>query len=74
MVYYTTLTALYSLNRKELKETILGGSNFKNNAEVAPETTDIFENFLNGKYADLQRSLNEIAFQLKFDVFFGHKI
>jgi hypothetical protein len=39
------------MNRKEMKE-ILGSSNFKNLMETAPETTDIIENFLNGKYME----------------------
>lgn len=50
--YYTALTALYSLNRKEMKDQILGSSNFKNIMEQEPLTSDVIENFLNGRYPE----------------------
>ena len=72
--YYLTLTALYSLSRKEIKEQILSSSNFKNLMEITPETTDIIENFLNGKYTQFQHSLSQIALSLRLDLFFGPKL
>lgn len=52
IAFYITLCALSSLNRKELKTKILGSSNFKNLMEQVPETQDIVENYLNGKYME----------------------
>jgi hypothetical protein len=40
------------MNRKEMKDQIMSSSNLKNLLESAPETTDIIENFLNGKYME----------------------
>ena len=50
LAFYITLTALSSLNRKEIKEHILSSSQFKNLMEIVPETSDIVENYLNGRY------------------------
>lgn len=74
LAYYLTLTSLYSLNRKELKQIILTSSNLKNLQEIAPDSADIIENFLNGRYTEFQASLSKISSQLKYDMFFGHKM
>lgn len=74
LAYYIALTSLYSLSRKELKSLVLTSSQFKNLMEIVPETTDIIENFLNGKYMEFQKSLSQIQSQLKLDMFFGHKL
>lgn len=50
--YYLTLSSLYSLNRKELRDLVLSSSQLKNLMELTPETQDIIENFLNGKYKE----------------------
>src|SRR5579875_1799900 len=42
--------------------------------EAVPETSDIIENYLNGRYQDFQKSLSIIQSKLKFDMFFGHKL
>ena len=42
--------------------------------ENAPETSDIIENILNGRYMEFQQSLASISSQLRYDLFFGHKI
>jgi hypothetical protein len=52
LAYYLTLTSLYSLNRKELKQIILTSSNLKALQEIAPDSADIIENFLNGRYTE----------------------
>ena len=74
LAYYVTLTSLFSLNRKEMKETILSASNFKNLMEIAPQTQDIIENFLNGHYMEFLASLNTVSNYLRYDVFFGHRL
>lgn len=35
---------------------------------------DVIENFLNGRYQDLQRQLSKIAQGLRFDLYFGNKL
>lgn len=52
IAFYITLCSLYTMNRKELKNRILSSSNFKNLMEQVPETQDIIENYLNGKYME----------------------
>eukprot|EP00347_Sterkiella_histriomuscorum_P005470 403356493 len=74
LAYYIIITSLHSLGRSELKKSILGGSNFKNLMEAAPQVSEIIENFLNGKYQEFQDSLTHIVNALKFDINFGHKI
>mmetsp|Transcript_27419 Transcript_27419/g.20572 ORF Transcript_27419/g.20572 Transcript_27419/m.20572 type:complete len:242 (-) Transcript_27419:99-824(-) len=74
LAFYVTITALHSENRKDLKDKILMSSQFKNLMESVPETTDIIENYLNGKYQDFQQALQKIQQGLKYDAFFGHKL
>ena len=57
-----------------MKSLVLQSSQFKNLMEIAPETSDIIENYLNGKYMEFQRSLSSIQTHLKFDIFFGHRL
>lgn len=42
--------------------------------EIVPQTSDIIENFLNGRYMEFQQSLAAITHALQFDLFFGHRI
>jgi COP9 signalosome complex subunit 1 len=74
LAYYITIVSLYSMTRKEMKQMVLQSSQFKNLMEIVPETTDIIENFLNGKYMEFQRSLSSIQSHLRLDLFFGHKL
>lgn len=74
MAHYAIISALFSLNRKEMKDTILGGSNFKNLMEAVPQTQDIIEDFLNGRYMEFLKALDAVAFALRYDVFFGHRL
>jgi hypothetical protein len=57
-----------------MKDTILGGSNFKNLMEAVPQTQDIIEDFLNGRYMEFLKALDAVAFALRYDVFFGHRL
>lgn len=60
IAFYVTLCSLSSLDRKELRQYILSSSQFKNLMEQVPETTDIIENYLNGKYMEFQQALTSI--------------
>jgi len=60
LAYYITITALTTLNRKDMKNLVMQSSQFKNLMEIVPETSDIIENYLNGKYKEFQSSLQEI--------------
>jgi hypothetical protein len=57
LAFYVIICALRSMNRAELKSQILSASGFKNLMEMAgsPQTEDVIENFLNGRYMDFQR-------------------
>lgn len=52
LAFYITLCSLSQLDRKNLRTHILSSSNFKNLMEQVPETTDIIENYLNGRYME----------------------
>lgn len=52
IAFYVTLCSLSSLDRKDLRNHILSSSQFKNLMEQVPETADIIENYLNGKYME----------------------
>ena len=52
LAFYTTIAALTTLNRREMREKILSSSKFKTLMESVPEISDIIEHFLNGRYAD----------------------
>lgn len=39
-----------------------------------PETTDIIENYLNGKYMEFQQALSSIENHLRYDMFFGYRL
>ncbi len=54
IAFYITLTALTTLNRREMREKILSNSTFKSLMENVPEISDIFEHFLNGRYLEFQ--------------------
>mmetsp|Transcript_3698 Transcript_3698/g.3631 ORF Transcript_3698/g.3631 Transcript_3698/m.3631 type:complete len:181 (-) Transcript_3698:35-577(-) len=57
-----------------MKDLILMSSQFKNLMEAAPETTDIIENYLNGRYMEFQQSLQVIQNRLKYDFYFGYRL
>ncbi len=52
MALYVTLSALTTLNRREMREKILSSSKFKQIMEQVPEISDIIEHFLNGRYVE----------------------
>lgn len=79
LAFYVTLCTLSSLSRAEIKTHILSASGFKNLMESASEgstvnVSDVIENFLNGRYMDFQRQIAHIASQMRFDLYFGHRL
>jgi len=52
LAFYATLSALSTLNRREIREKILSSSKFKNLLENVPEIQDIMEHFMNGRYME----------------------
>lgn len=82
LAFYVVLCSLHSLNRKEIKQHILSAPGYKALMESTNEgatgasinVSDVIENFLNGRYMDYQNQINEIASQMSFDLYFGHKM
>jgi hypothetical protein len=54
LAFYVIISSLKSMTRAEIKSQILSASGFKNLMEMAgsPNTEDVLENFLNGRYMD----------------------
>lgn len=50
LAYYMVLMCLATMTRKELKQTVLVSSSVIQLLELQPETADILENYLNGKF------------------------
>lgn len=74
IAFYITLSSLLVLNRKEMRENIISSSKFKSLLDSVPEISDILEHFLNGRYMEFQKSMDNFKFYMQFDPFFGHKI
>jgi COP9 signalosome complex subunit 1 len=79
LAFYIVICSLHSLNRKEIKTHILSAPGYKALMESTNDggsinLSDVIENFLNGRYMDYQSQINEIARQMKFDVYFGHRL
>jgi hypothetical protein len=54
IAYYVVLMCLETMTRKELKEEVLTSSSVLQLLELQPETADIFENYLSGKFKAFQ--------------------
>ena len=59
------------MTRKELKQNVLTSSSLIQLLEEQPDTADIFENYLNGKFQRFQAQLTSIEKKLQYDQFFG---
>jgi len=57
--------------RLEIKNNLLSCSSILSLLECFPETADVFDNFMNGRFQALQNSLNQIKTGLQFDYFFN---
>jgi COP9 signalosome complex subunit 1 len=71
LAFYIVLMCLYSLTRNEIKNKVLKSSSVLSLLDMQPETSDIFENYLNGRFEKFQSQLNLIERKLKYDQFFG---
>lgn len=80
LAFYVVICSLHSLSRKEIKEFILSAPGYKALMESTSEggssisVSDVIENFLNGRYMEYQTQINAIASQMKYDLYFGHKL
>jgi len=68
---YIVLVCLSQMSRNELKENILNNSAILSLLEANPDTTDILENFMLGRFEKFQRQLNRIEQKLRYDAYFG---
>jgi len=71
LAFYTVLICLYSMTRNDIKTKVLKSSSVLSLLDMQPETSEIFENYLNGHFEKFQSQLNVIEKKLKFDQFFG---
>lgn len=58
LAFYVVICSLKSLNRSDIKQTILQASGFKTLMELSSSSgnlEDVIENFLNGRYMEFQR-------------------
>ena len=71
LAYYVVLSSLATLTRNELRESVITNSTILSLLETVPDTNDILDNFMMGRYEMFQRQLNRIQNKLKYDYFFG---
>jgi len=71
LAYYVVLSSLATLTRNELRESVITNSSILSMLETIPDTNDILDNFMMGRYETFQRQLNRIQRKLKYDFFFG---
>jgi len=74
LAFYVVICTLKSLNRSDIKNTIMQASGFKTLMERSSSSgnlEDVLENFLNGHYMDFQRQIAQIMSQMSFDMYLG---
>jgi len=74
LAFYVVICTLKSLNRSDIKNTIMQASGFKTLMELSSSSgnlEDVLENFLNGHYMDFQRQIAQIMSQMSFDMYLG---
>ena len=71
LAYYVVLSCLSSLTRAEIRESVITNSSILSMLETIPDTNDILDNFMMGRYEAFQRQLNKLQKKLKYDQFFG---
>ena len=71
LAYYIVLSSLSTLTRNELRESVITNSSILSLLETIPDTNDILDNFMMGRYELFQRQLNRIQSKLKYDFIFG---
>lgn len=60
LAYYVVLSSLSTLTRNELRESVITNSSILSLLETVPDTNDILDNFMMGRYELFQRQLNRI--------------
>lgn len=71
LAFYVVLSSLATLTRNELRENVITNSSILSLLETVPDTNDILDNFMMGRYELFQRQLNRIQSKLKYDFYFG---
>jgi hypothetical protein len=69
LAIYAILTCLSHMPRTEIKQ-VLTNSNILSLLDTT-EFSDIFENFLNGRFELLQAQISKLRLKLKNDIFFS---
>ena len=55
LAYYVVLSTLATLSRSELRESVYSNSSILSMLETIPDTSDILDNFMMGRYEAFQR-------------------
>jgi hypothetical protein len=71
LAYYMVLTCLGHMSRLELKTEVMTKSHVLSLLENYADLSNTFDNFLNGRFEQLQSQINQIQEELKFDFFFS---
>jgi polyhydroxyalkanoate synthesis regulator protein len=71
LALYTIVLALSELNRLEIKDKVLKNPMIAQIIEYYPDASNIFEDYLNGKFESFQLQMNEIERHMQFDLNFG---
>lgn len=69
LAQFIVVAALADMPRNEIKQELLQASSILSLLECYPETADIFDSFLNGRFTQLNESLSQIRDNLKFSYF-----
>ena len=71
LALYVIILSLSELNRMEIKDKVLKNPMISQIMESYPGASNIFEDYLNGKYETFQQQMNEIEKHMHFDLNFG---
>ena len=71
LAFYIVLSSLACLTRSELRESVITNSTILSLLETVPETNEILDNFMMGRYEAFCRQMNQIQSKLKYDPCFG---
>ncbi len=71
IAHYIVVSSLAYMSRLEIKNNLLQTSCILGLIEMYPETSDIFDSALNGRYKKMQESLSQIKNFLATDYFYS---
>jgi len=64
VAFYIVLSSLATLTRAELRDSVIANSSILSLLETIPDTNDILDNFMMGRYEAFQKQLNRIQTKL----------